>query len=395
MYDETCALVVVDDDPLILESLAVLLGGAGRPVYLCSDIESATVVIGQLPVSHVMLDVQFSGRFGFEGLTFVGTIKAKQPDCRVIAMSGYDSPDLREETMTRGADGFLAKPFGMSDLEEMLGIDISLVSYDDAEIIRFPTLTEITQGPALFVHVQPIIDLRDRDGEPFGYEALARYEDAPLPGSGWMFEYARLTGKSFEINAACVRRSIEAAADLPYDSRIFINVDPAVLADPRDISKVMLGAAARYGIDPSRIVFELTEEMPMASGDGVFEKVETLRRAGVKFALDDFGTGYVHLGYAAAIRPSFLKIGNKLGTSFEDDETKRRIVSSLFGLAKALDCLMIVEGVESEATATAARRAGIPLAQGYFFGMPGAAAAFTSDNCCSRSRLIGVPLTVA
>jgi EAL domain-containing protein (putative c-di-GMP-specific phosphodiesterase class I) len=56
---------------------------------------------------------------------------------------------------------------------------------------------------------------------------------------------------------------------------------------------------------------------------------------------------------------------------------------------------MIVEGVESEATATAARCAGIPLAQGYFFGMPGAAGAFTSDNFCSGSRFFRVPLTVA
>jgi len=395
MYDEACALVVVDDDPLILESLAVLLGGAGRPVYLCSDIESATVVIGQIPVSHVLLDVQFSGRFGFEGLTFVATIKAKQPGCRVIAMSGYDSTAMREETMTRGADAFVAKPFGLSEIEKTLGIDVSCASYDDAQIIRFPTLTEITEGPSLFAHVQPIVDLRDPCGEPFGYEALARYEDAPLPGNGWMFEYARLTGHSFEINAACVRRAIEAAALLPDDGRIFINVDPAVLADPRDIAKVMLGAAARHGVDPSRIVCELTEEMPMANGEAVFEKIESLRREGVQFALDDFGTGYVHLGYAAAIRPSFLKISNNLGTSFENDETKGRIVRSLFGLAKALDCQMIVEGVESEATAAAARRAGIPLAQGYFFGMPDAAGAFTSDNCCSRSRIFRVPLTVA
>src|SRR4051794_13207947 len=106
MRDQACALVVVDDDPLVLESLAVLLGGSGRPVYLCGDIEAATVVIGQVPVSHVLCDVQFSGRFGFEGLTFVSTIKVKQPGCRMVSMSGYDSDALRQETFARGADGF-------------------------------------------------------------------------------------------------------------------------------------------------------------------------------------------------------------------------------------------------------------------------------------------------
>lgn len=394
MRDEACALVVVDDDQLVLESMAVLLGGTGRPVYLCSDIEAATVVIGQVAVSHVVTDVQFSGRFGFEGLSFVSTIKAKQPDCRIVSMSGYDSEELRKETIARGADGFLAKPFGLDTLEEVLGIDVTSDSIDDARIIRFPSLAEITDGPSLFAHVQPIVDLRE-DAEPFGFEALARYKDGPLPGNGWMFEYARLRGRSYELNAACVRRGIAAASELPECSRIFINIDPAVLADPRDISKTLLKAAAAYDVDPSRIVLELTEEMPMSGAPAVLEAIEALRREGVEFALDDFGTGYAHLGYAAAIRPSFLKIGNHLGTSFEDDETRGRIVGSLFVLAKALDCLMIVEGVESEATATAARHAGIPLAQGYFFGMPGAAAAFTSDNFCSGSRFFRVPLTVA
>lgn len=394
MRDETPALVVVDDDPLVLESMAVLLGGAGRPIYLCSDIESATVIIGHVTVSHVVADVQFSGRFGFEGLTFVSTIKAKQPDCRIISMSGYDSEALRQETIARGADAFIAKPFGLDSLEEILNIDVTSANIDDAEIIRFPTLLEITEGPSLFAHVQPIVDLRD-DDEPFGYEALARYTDGPLPGNGWLFEYARLRGRSYEINAACVIRAIAAAADLPEWSRIFINVDPAVLGDPRDISSTLLRAAASYDVDPSRIVLELTEEMPMSGAPEVLAAIEVLRQEGVQFALDDFGTGYAHLGYAAAIRPAFLKVSQNLGTAFEDDDTRGRIVGSLFGLAKALNCLMIVEGVESEATATAARRAGIPLAQGYFFGKPGAAVAFTSDNFCSRSRFFRVPLTVA
>jgi len=394
MRDETCALVVVDDDPLILESVAVLLAGAGRPIYLCSDVESATVVIGHVEVSHVLADVQFSGRFGFEGLSFVSTIKAKQPGCRIISMSGYDSAAMREETIARGADGFLGKPFGLDELEETLGIDIDCNDIEDAEIIRFPTLTEITEGPALFAHVQPIVDLR-HDDEPFGYEALARYDNGPLPGNGWLFEYARMCGRSFELNAACIRRAIAAAADLPACSRIFINVDPAVLGDARNIAKTLLADAASHDIDPSCIVVEITEEMPISEATAVLEGIATLRRAGVQFALDDFGTGYAHLGYAAAIRPAFLKVSQHLGTAFENDDIRRKIVGSLHGLAKALDALMIVEGVESEATATAARNSGIPLAQGYFFGMPGEAVGFAADNFCSGSRIFRVPLTVA
>ena len=370
-----------------------MLGGYSRPVYLCNDLEAATVVLDHVKASHLLADVQFSGRFGFEGLTIVADIRAKQPFCRIGLMSGYDSESLRDEAIARGAHAFIGKPFESAELAQFIGSEPSSFDFDEAEIIRFPSLEEITGGPGLFAHVQPIVDLRD--DLTYGYEALARYENGPLPGNGWLFDYARLRGRSFELNAACVRRAIAAAAELPAGSRLFLNVDPGVLADKRDLSKTILAAAAANGIEPERLVVELTEEMPMAGAPQALETIGRLRSAGVQFALDDFGTGYVHLGYAAAIRPSFMKISQNLGTAFECDEAKGRIVGGISALAKALDCLLIIEGVETEATAAAVRNAGIPLAQGYFFAMPDAAEAFTSDNCCSGWQFFGVPLTVA
>jgi EAL domain-containing protein (putative c-di-GMP-specific phosphodiesterase class I) len=380
------AIIVVDDDPLILESLAVLLAGSGQPVYLCHDIESAEVVLERVAVSHVLADVQFSGRFGFEGLTFVSAVRRRQPETRVVLMSGYAGEALRDESLARGADGFLQKPFDCEQLERILGLSSSSAPVDEAAIIRFPSIAEIIGGPSLTAHFQPIVDLTAPAGAdlaaegtaPFAFEALARYGASPLAGSDWLFTYARYKGRSFELNAACVRRALAAAADLPSTSFIFINLDPAVLSDARDISKSLLTAAAAYRIEPGRIVVELTEEMPIGREEGAMDVVQTLRAAGVRFALDDFGSGYAHLAHAAAIQPSFMKVSQHLGTAFERDDLRRRILHGISVLASDLGCRLIVEGVESGATADALRASGVAYAQGYFFDRVKPAAAFAA-----------------
>jgi EAL domain-containing protein (putative c-di-GMP-specific phosphodiesterase class I) len=225
------------------------------------------------------------------------------------------------------------------------------------------------------MHLQPIVDLRD-DDIPLGYEALARYEGAPLAGNGWLFDYARRKGRTFDLNAACIRRAIAAAAGLPIASHIFINVDPSLLSDPRDLAQHILAAAAVHRVNPSRLVIELTEETTFADPALALASIDTLRKAGVSFALDDFGSGFAHLTYASAIRPSFVKVSQMLGTAFESDDMRRRIIGGIAAMAHRLDCLTIVEGVETEETAAALREAGIPLAQGYYFGRPAAAVVY-------------------
>jgi EAL domain-containing protein (putative c-di-GMP-specific phosphodiesterase class I) len=365
----TSAIAIVDDDPLILESLAVAVARSGRTVYLCSDIESAEVVLSHTDVSHVLADVQFSGRFGFEGLSFLAATRVAQPGCHIVLMSGYGDDELRDETMMRGADAFLQKPFELSALEEVLDLPFDVDLSAEARVVRFPSIAEIVGGPSLQVHLQPIVDLRDSDS-PLGYEALARYTDAPLPGNAWLFDYARRKGRKFDLNAACVRRAIAAAAGLPSEARIFINIDPSLLADGRDLAQHILTAATVHRVAPSRLVIELTEETTFADADASLVAVEKLRAAGVSFALDDFGSGFAHLTYASAIQPAFVKVSQILGTAFEGDEMRRRIIGGIASMARRLGCLTIVEGVESEETATALREAGIPLAQGYYFGRP-------------------------
>ena len=54
-------VLIIDDDPAITEALAMLLDEDGRTTIICSDVESAEIMLARYPVTHVLTDVQFSG----------------------------------------------------------------------------------------------------------------------------------------------------------------------------------------------------------------------------------------------------------------------------------------------------------------------------------------------
>jgi EAL domain-containing protein (putative c-di-GMP-specific phosphodiesterase class I) len=108
----------------------------------------------------------------------------------------------------------------------------------------------------------------------------------------------------------------------------------------------------------------LSKEAPCAA------TFATLREAGVRFALDDHASAYSHISTISMTRPSFIKISNAFGTGFETDRDKQRIVRNVLSLAQDFGCSTVIEGIETEATAAAAGRLGIELAQGYFFSIP-------------------------
>ena len=113
-------LLIVDDDPLVTEALAMALEGERWTVMTCHDIEAAEMILDHFPVSNVLLDVQYSGRFGFEGLKFIEMVRLSGRTVNIIVMTGNACQDLRDETLTRGVGGYLQKPFSLDELEPLL-----------------------------------------------------------------------------------------------------------------------------------------------------------------------------------------------------------------------------------------------------------------------------------
>jgi EAL domain-containing protein (putative c-di-GMP-specific phosphodiesterase class I) len=365
-------VLLIDDDRDIVDALAILLEREGRTTVICSDVESAEIVLARYPITHVVSDVQFSGAFGFEGLHFVTRIRAQNATCRIIMMTGFASDALRTAAIALGATAVLAKPFDLDQLEAVIGSS-NTTDTNDYEIVRVPPIDDVLHGNILSAVFQPIVQFDGNCAVPYGYEALTRIRGTwPGGGAAELFEYASRRERLADLNLAALACAMGEASQLPARGSLFMNVDPLVFAGG-EVAATLRTAASRTGFPLSRIVLEITERSGFGEGNVVPGLFEELRDEGVRFALDDHGSAYSHLGMIHIIRPSFIKISQTFGTAFEEDPTRIRIVRHVVALARDFGCRTVLEGIECAETARAAATFGVDLLQGYHFGRPAAA----------------------
>ena len=126
---------------------------------------------------------------------------------------------------------------------------------------------------------QPIYDLTT--GAPRGYEGLVR----PLPDSGFtdpgsMFEAAEATGRTGELDMACLNTVMETAAGLRLPGQLTVNLSPRTSRCDDFSVHALLRMIVRHGLDPRRIVLELTEREAVEDIDRLRRTVEACRVAG-------------------------------------------------------------------------------------------------------------------
>jgi EAL domain-containing protein (putative c-di-GMP-specific phosphodiesterase class I) len=127
---------------------------------------------------------------------------------------------------------------------------------------------------------------------------------------------------------------------------------------------------AASGVDPKRIVFELTETAVMQNIGSASDNLRRIRALGIGVALDDFGVGQSNLGQIHRLPITKIKIDRSFIEDLCDSSVSRNIVKTLLDLARNLNCACIVEGVETDEQAMILTALGVTLMQGYLFGRP-------------------------
>lgn len=249
---------------------------------------------------------------------------------------------------------------------------------DRGAIQRVPLLADIVASEFLRSVYQPIVDLRVEARPTIGFEALARYTDPmPLATPDLLFEYAHRKKGTIDLDLACVSRAVRQAP--APAAMLFINLQPLTLEEG---SRLLVLIDALLGERPDlrgRVVFELTEHVTFTSVDRAVEHADRLRERDVRFAFDDVGSGFSHLRLLDSIRPEYIKLSNEFGTGFEESRFKRKIIEHQVALAHDFDAAVILEGIETAATAEAAAELQIELGQGWLFGRPMPASSINAD----------------
>lgn len=222
---------------------------------------------------------------------------------------------------------------------------------------------------ALRAVFQPIYDLAT--GVPRGYEGLVR----PLPNSGFtdpgaMFAAAEATGRTAELDVACLATVMEAAARLDIPGSLTINVSPRTLETDEFNTPMLMRMIARHGLDPRRIVLELTEREAVEDLDRLRGAVEACRAAGIRVAADDVGAGNAGLRLLSQLRFDIVKIDLSLVQAGGTQSQSLEIVRTLRDLADRWGALVVAEGIETAEQLEVVRSLGIGAGQGYLLGRP-------------------------
>lgn len=227
-------------------------------------------------------------------------------------------------------------------------------------------LREAIDAGGLLLHVQPILDLTS--GEISRYEALVRPSgpDGPIPPGAFIGTAERL-GLMHDIDAWVLRESIEVLALHPGID-LEVNVSGRSVGD-HDLPRLVQRELVRTGVDPSRLIIEITETAAIANMDDARRFADEIMALGCSFALDDFGAGFGSFAYLKHLPSDLLKIdGDFIRTP--RSHADELIVQSIVGIARALGKQTLAEYVGDQETLDVLRGLGVDYAQGFFIGRP-------------------------
>jgi len=240
-------------------------------------------------------------------------------------------------------------------------------------------LRQAIEREELELYFQPIVLLES--GTLVAEEALVRW-DHPRRGLVAPNEFLPLaeeTGLILSLGQYVLEEACQQARawhnDEDADSvsaqevAIHVNLSAVELRD-RHLAELVRETLQRTGIDPRRLVFEITETLLLDDAERVSTTIAGLRALGVRFALDDFGTGYSSLSYLHTLPLDMLKIAKSFVDGLARGGREASFVRMIIELARTLGVSVIAEGIETPEQVSALVSLGCEYGQGFYLGRP-------------------------
>jgi diguanylate cyclase (GGDEF)-like protein/PAS domain S-box-containing protein len=311
----------------VREAPVVLDAESGRAVHLTASLGVALFAGGH-PAEHDVL-----------ALADAAMYEAKERGRNGIAL--YDAQAGRQEALAR---------------------NVALVE----------RLREALEGDGFELHAQPILDLSTRQLTHSEVLLRLRGADGELIPPGDFLPLAESFGLMPNIDRWVVHEAIALAAEQQaagIDVRLEVNLSAQSLGD-RCMLAAIESELERLGVDPARLIFEVTETAAIANFEHAREFIERLRAIGCSFALDDFGAGYGSFRYLKHLPFDYLKIDGEFIRDLPRDESDRHVVQSLVAAARGLDKRVVAEFVADDETIELLSGMGVDYAQGFHIARP-------------------------
>lgn len=304
-------------------------------------------------------------------------VPVQLPDCspRVTASIGavlYPLVDADAERLLGQADQamYLAKNAGKGRFH------LFEPNQDSTAKTRHEKISSIglaLERGEMLLHYQPIVDMCAP--RVLGVEALIRWQHPEkgllLPGHFLpMIEDSNLASQLDRWVLSQGFMQLEDWLGQGLQLRLSINIGHRFVRSAGFLSelKELFGRHAR--IKPENIMLDLSEMAVMEDVSRIAQIVQSLRILGCGVSLDDFGSGYSCLSYFRRLPVSELKIDRDFIINMLDDEEDLSVVEGIIGLAKAFQCQVVAEGVETSQHGQALLMMGCVQAQGHHIAAP-------------------------
>jgi diguanylate cyclase (GGDEF)-like protein/PAS domain S-box-containing protein len=248
-----------------------------------------------------------------------------------------------------------------------------MVGADSARVWSDRVREAIEQG-RFIIHAQPILDMARNEVSQYELLIRMRGDDGSLVPPAAFLD----TAERFNLIQGLDRwmaqqaiRLVESHKRAGKDLVLEVNLSGKTLAD-QDFATAIGREIVRSGIEPSNLIFEVTETAAVADLDQARRFAESLIQMGCRFALDDFGSGFASFYYLKHLPISILKIDGEFIKDLPRTPTDQLIVKALVEVAEGMGMKTVGEFVEDDATLDILRNLGVTYAQGYYIGRPAA-----------------------
>ncbi|OES43513.1 EAL domain-containing protein [Domibacillus iocasae] len=242
---------------------------------------------------------------------------------------------------------------------------------DVAEWFSHQEVIRVIEKGQFVSFLQPIVETAS--GGVYGYESLLRTnEEAAIP-PGRLFSTAQKLGMHSYLDKQARESAIMARKKHIQDGqKSFINFLPSTIYNPEFCLKHTFNIIEKYNVNPDDLVFEVVETEKIEDVDHLKKVLNVYKREGIKVALDDVGAGFSTIEMLEQLKPDYIKIDRSYVSFCDQDKTKQSFIQTALHTASNLGIKTLAEGIERKEEYEYCREAGIPLAQGYYFGKPSA-----------------------
>ena len=239
---------------------------------------------------------------------------------------------------------------------------------DEKEAVKWLRLTrELVLEEKIEPYFQPIQNVET--GKVEKYEVLARgIHEGEIIAPYYFIKPSEKLGLSTAITRLMINKSFAFFQNKTEE--FTINLTERDLLEGYLI-KFLKEKLKQYSIEPSRIIFEILENITVTKNSKkITTKLNRLREMGFRVAVDDFGVENSNFSRLLEINLDFIKIDGVFIKGLKQNNRNRTITRAIVNLAKTLGIKTVAEYVEDEDIYQIIVDCGIDYAQGYHIGKP-------------------------